>query len=112
MCLFPENQIRNALELYWTKNSPVKTTFDLICKKITKHVEPFIPKNTLQVLYNAIVQPYFDYCCPLWDNCGKVLKEKLQKYQSHAARVITDSTFDINIANIFLTLGWEHLDAG
>ena len=40
---------------------------------------------TLQVLYKTIVQSYFDYCCPLWDNCGKVLKEKIQKHQSRAA---------------------------
>ena len=64
----------------------------------------------MQALYNDIVQPYFDYCCPLWDNCGKVLKEKLQKYQSCAARVITGVTFDIRTADLFLTFGWENLD--
>ena len=42
------------------------------------NIKPFIPKEKLQTLYNAIVQPYFDYCCPLWDNFGEVLKEKLQ----------------------------------
>ena len=89
---------------------------DMICKKVgagiavIKRVKPFIPKENLQALYNAIVQPYFDYCCPLWDNCGKVLKEKLQKYQSRAARVITGATFDIRTADVFLTLGWENLD--
>ena len=40
---------------------------------------------TLQVLYKTIAQSYFDYCCPLWDNCSKVLKEKIQKHQSRAA---------------------------
>ena len=89
---------------------------DMICKKVgagiavIKRVKPFIPKENLQALYNAIVQPSFDYCCHLWDNCGKVLKEKLQKYQSRAARVITGATFDIRTADIFLTLGWENLD--
>ena len=45
---------------------------------------------------NAIVQPYFDYCCPLWINCGKVFKEKLQKYQSRAARGISGGLRVIN----------------
>ena len=36
-----------------------------------------VVKDTLPVLYKAIVQPYVDYCCSLWDNCGKVLKEKI-----------------------------------
>ena len=30
---------------------------------------------------NAIIQPYFDYCSPLWDNCRIGLKDRLQKYQ-------------------------------
>jgi hypothetical protein len=47
------------------------------------------------MLYNAIVQPYFDYCSPLWDNCGIGLKDRLQKYQNRAARVITGATYDI-----------------
>jgi hypothetical protein len=38
------------------------------------------------MLYNAIVQPYIDYCSPLWDNCGIRLKDGLQKYQNRAAR--------------------------
>ena len=42
---------------------------DMTCKKggagiaVIKRVKPFIPKENLQALYNAIVQPYFDYCC-------------------------------------------------
>ena len=45
---------------------------------VVKRVKPFELIETLQDLYNAIMQPYFDYCCSLWDNCGKVLGEKLQ----------------------------------
>ena len=45
-----------------------------------------VPADTLQVLYKALVQPYFDYCSPLWENCGTLLKDKLQKCQSRAAR--------------------------
>ena len=29
------------------------------------------------MLYYGIVLPYFDYCSPLWDNCGSALKDKL-----------------------------------
>ena len=41
---------------------------EMICKKVgavIKRVKSFVSKDTLQVLYKAIVQPYFDYCCPL-----------------------------------------------
>jgi hypothetical protein len=29
-----------------------------------------------------LVLPYFDYCSPLWDSCGSMLKEKIQKLQN------------------------------
>ena len=28
---------------------------------------------------NAIIQPDFDYCSPLWDNCGMCLKDRFAK---------------------------------
>ena len=64
------------------------TGIETICKNagvgigaITR-VKPFVPADTLQPTFKALVQPYFDYCSPLWDNCGKLLKDKLQKLQS------------------------------
>ena len=33
-------------------------------------------------LCNSLVQSYFDYCSPLWDTCGKQLKDKLQKFKA------------------------------
>ena len=47
---------------------------------------------------------YFDYCSSLWDNCGVGLKEKLQKYQNRAARILTGATYDIRTADVFETL--------
>ena len=49
----------------------------------------FVPLYNLGNLYNSHAQPYFDYCYPLWDTCGKQLKDKLQKIQNRAGRVIT-----------------------
>ncbi len=60
-----------------------------------RRLKPSVPFSTLKMLYNAIVQPYFDYHSPLWDNCGIGLKDKLQKFQNRAARVITGATYDI-----------------
>ena len=47
-----------------------------ICQKVgvgiavMKRVKPFVPNNTLIMIYNALIQPYFDYCSPLWGNCN------------------------------------------
>jgi hypothetical protein len=37
-------------------------------------VKPFVQNETLQNLYIAHVLPHFDYCSPLWDSCGSMLK--------------------------------------
>ncbi len=55
-----------------------------------RHIKSYVPPATLQTIYKTLVQPYFDYCSPLSDNCGKVLEDKLQKFQDREARIITD----------------------
>ena len=47
---------------------------------------------------------------PMVDNCGIGLKEKLQKYQNRAARILTGATYDIRTADAFETLAWETLE--
>ncbi len=56
------------------------------------------------------MQPYFNYCSPLWDNCRIGLRDKLQKFQNRAARVITGSTYDTRSVDVLNMLGWETLD--
>jgi hypothetical protein len=54
-----------------------------------------------------MVQPYFEYCSLVWGNCGESLKEKLQKLQNRAARVITGDTYDIRSKDILKKLNWK-----
>jgi hypothetical protein len=49
------------------------------------------------LLYTALFRLY---CSPLWDNCGIGLKDRLQKYQNRAARVITGATYDIRSSEL------------
>ena len=37
-----------------------------------------------QIIYIALIQPYFDYSFPLWDTCGTQLFDKLQKFKNRA----------------------------
>ena len=90
---------------------------DLICKKAgagigaMRRIRPFVPVDSLEKVYKSLVQPYFEYCSPLCDNCGKLLKDKLQRFQSRAARVLTGANYDIRSADIIQTLSWDTLDA-
>jgi hypothetical protein len=48
---------------------------EMIIKKVNagtaviKRMKTCVPQEFLQTVYNALIQPYFDYCCQLWDNC-------------------------------------------
>jgi hypothetical protein len=54
-----------------------------------------------------LIQPYFDYCSPLWDICGTQLLDKLQKFQNGAARITAGASYEIESAVVLETLGWE-----
>lgn len=87
-----------------------------ICKKVgagiglLKRTKPFVPNETLHTIYKALIQPYFDYCSPLWDNCGVLLREKLQRFQNRAARVLTGANYDINSSQLLERLNWKNLE--
>ena len=73
--------------------------------------EKFIPRSSLQMLYNFLIQPYFDYCSPLWDICGKHLLDKLQKFQNRAAKILAGLSYEIDSADVLETLGSETLES-
>ena len=53
---------------------------EMICKKVAagtemiKRIKPYVPANTLQTIYSALIEPYFDYSSPLWGVCNKTKK--------------------------------------
>ena len=69
----------------------------------------FVPQATLISVYNAIVQPHFDYCSLFWDIGNAYSLEKLQKMQNRAARVITGKSFEVRSQSILQELGWQPL---
>ena len=54
--------------------------------------------------------PHFDYCSTIWGNCGVVLRNKLQKLQNRAARIITRSGYEVRSTEILSSLGWCDLE--
>ena len=93
-----------------------ETHIDYICKKACagigalRRIMPFVPLCTLVTLYRSLIEPYFDYCSPLWDTCGKQLKDKLQKIQNRAGRVITGSSYDVRSIDVLDNLKWKTLE--
>ena len=54
-----------------------------------------LDSNTLKTIYSAIVLPHFDYCALVWENCSQTLKNKLEKLQNRAARIIIGDSYEI-----------------
>ena len=63
----------------------------------------FVKYDTLQLLYNSLAQLYFEYFSLVWGNCRDSLKEKLQKLQNRAARVIRGDSYDTRSKDIYFT---------
>ena len=61
------------------------------------------------MLFTAQPQPHFDYCNIVWGNCGITLRNKVQKLQNRAARVLTYSSYDVDAGHLFKLLGWKNL---
>jgi hypothetical protein len=92
-----------------------KSNTDSICKKISsgiyalKRIKEYVDKKTLVSVYNAIIQPYFSYCCEVWNTFGETQSTRLQKLHNRAARVIASVPNEVDQQTVLNILGWEPL---
>ena len=92
-----------------------KSNTESICKKITsaisviRKLKEFVDRDTLVSIFNAIVQPYFTYCCEVCDIFGETQSQRLQKLQNRCARIIMDMGNEVNAQIALNSLGWETL---
>ena len=66
-----------------------KLSWNCYIKKLTKkiargigamiHIRHLVPQATLNLIYQALIQPHFDYCSTVWGTCGVTLQDKLKK---------------------------------
>ncbi len=74
------------------------------CAKISKNIallrraKRFLTENALITMYNSLVLPHFTYCSTVWYN-GHITQLTI-KLQKRAARVITNSEYDIRSTEI------------
>ena len=72
-------------------------------------MKEYIDKKTLVSVYNAIIQPYFSYCCEVWNIFGETQSTCLQKLHNRAARVIACVPNEVDQQIVLNILGWEPL---
>ena len=77
---------------------------------VLRRLKPLLPQSTLVMIYNSLAQPFFDYCSIVWDSLGKGLGQKIQRLQNRAARIITESDYNIRSSDILTSLNWTNLE--
>ena len=75
-----------------------------------KRCRLFVPQTTLQSIYNALIQPHFDYCREVWGHYGAILANNLQILQNCGTRNLTFSSVDSSSGPSFEQLDWKRLD--
>ena len=73
---------------------------------IMKRVRNDIPKESLIAGYRTMVEPYLRNCNNTWGKCGATLTGKLQTLQNRVARIITNTTYDTDNAELLRQLNW------
>ena len=82
---------------------------------IMKHISRFLPLNTLDQMYKALVRSHLDYCDSIYHvpstlqgtlNC---LMEKVERVQYQAALIITGAWRGSSRSKLYEELGWESL---
>jgi len=70
-----------------------------------RRIRDFVKRDTLGSIYNALVQPHFNYCSEVWDTLGEGLSNRLQKLQNRSARLIMNLSSDTPAIEALNALG-------
>ena len=73
---------------------------------ILKKVKPVLNRLNLIDIYRSLIEPYFTYCCIVWDSVGETQTKSLQKLQNRAARIITGASYLIRSNDFLDQLAW------
>ena len=101
-------QIDGSLD--WKKQIRAVSTKVSKAIGLLKQAKSFLPMASLKILYTGIVETHFRYCCSVWGYAGSTDINQSQKLQNHAARIITNSSFDIQRRPFFAGLGWRTIE--
>ena len=88
---------------------------DKLTKKVAsgigaiKRIRHLVSQATLLLIYQALIQPHFDYCNIVWGDCVITLQNKVQKLQNGAVRVLTYSNYDTDAGYLLKLLRWKNL---
>ena len=101
-----------GLDESWTWEYHISSIVSMVSKAlgVLRRLKPLLSRSTLVLIYNSLIQPHFDYCTIVWDNLGKGLGQKLQRLQNRAARITTESDYNVRSPDILTLISWTNLE--
>ena len=74
-----------------------------------RRASAIVPKNIQCMLYNSILAPHFDYADTVWGTCNTSSRQKVQKLQNRAAKIITGRSWFDSSTEALRDLKWNNL---
>ena len=78
--------------------------------QVIKWFKKLVRRQTRQRLYNAFIQPAFQYCRDFWHHCSAHSRDKLEQLNKQTLRVVLDyqsSTYDELYYANYIWLHWS-----
>ena len=63
----------------------------------------------MEKIHLTFIRPVLEYASEVWDNCGQINSDRLEKVQHEAARIVTGLPSFASIHSIYIETGWEKL---
>ena len=76
---------------------------------IVRRIKYCLPVCTLKMLAEAMIIPHFDYCSPVWSNCNKDLRAKMQIQHNKVARILLSADIRTPVDDLMNSLKWLRL---
>ena len=69
-----------------------------------------LKRDSLNQIYISFLRPLLKYSSVVWDNCTMSEKDRLEKIQIEAARIVTGITRSASTLDLYKEIGWLTLD--
>ena len=95
--------MRVQLDQYFVLDEHVR----FVCAKyLVKYAKKLLPQETLSYIYRGVAEPCFLSCSSVRGSCEETKLLTLQKLQNHAARRVTNSSYDALADALIERLYW------
>ena len=83
-----------VMDEYLSWNAHIKCIVSKAGKRLgmLNRIRKDVNMNTANIIYKSFILPIAEYCDTVWNSCGKVNTNLVEKLQRRAARIITKST--------------------